>query len=353
MFSAESLTGSATSLFWVSVGILVLTVILAAVGIFTWRSTITRKRLMLTIASRSQLLSAPESMRDELQIKYNGDTVTGDPYVTAIELANLGKTHIGSDQFDGQRPLRFSLDTRIIKLLSTEHSPSSAPAPVIRTDGTTLSLMPELITKGEIIKISLLTEGRPTEARIDFKPFGDVAVGIGDREVLESKRVRSLRVTSIVMTVIILALTGVNLVAVMNAGNQANNMARVDGCVRLAHDSLNTLSTLLILHGQATEIQKELSISSGQMESYAELETQSQAELLFVSEDYQDLATFGFLPRTASVISMTQEASKTLQEDGIPKSKQDISKIDNQLASVQAALIPPSAIPSACGSGTS
>jgi hypothetical protein len=293
-------------------------------------------------------------MRDELQIKYNGASITGDPYVTAIELANLGKTHIGSGDFDGQRSLKFSLDTRIIKLLSTEHSPSSAPAPVISADGTTLSLMPELITKGEIIKVAVLTDGRPTEARVDFKPFGDVAVDTGDREVLESKRARTLQITGITMTVLIAVMLIVNVILAISALNQANNntsnLARVDGCVRLAHDTLDTLSTLLILYGQATEIQKEPSASSSQISSYAELDTQAQAELLFLSEDYQDLATYGFLPRTADVMSMTQEASKTLQEDGIPKSKQDIIKIDNQIAPVVAALTPPSAIPSACGS---
>jgi hypothetical protein len=355
MISAESLTSSATSLFWLTGGLLALTVILAVVGVFTLRATITRKRrLLLTITSRSQLLSAPESMRDELQIKYNGEYITGDPYVTAVELANVGKTHISSRDFDGERQLKFSLGRKIIKLLATEHSPSSAPVPVISADDTMLSLMPELIAKGEIIKVAVLTEGRPTEARVEFTPFGDIAVDTGDREVLQSRRGRTLKIAGIIMTAIVIAMMIIAIAVATNTLNEANNTtndtANVDECEQLTHDTQNMFTTLLILDGLAAEIEIEPSVSSAQISSYSELDEQAQAELLFLGNDYQDLVIYGFLPKTANVISVVQKASKTLPDDGIPKSKNDVSRIAKHIGSVEAALTPKSTIPSACGS---
>src|ERR1700677_4206887 len=113
MLSAEAVTSSPASLFWGTVGLLALTIVLVALGIFTLRSPISRKKLLLTIISRSQLLSAPAAMRDDLQITYRDDPISGDPYVTAVGLANVGKLPINRIDLNGSRLFDVALVTEM------------------------------------------------------------------------------------------------------------------------------------------------------------------------------------------------------------------------------------------------
>ncbi|HXL91792.1 MAG TPA: hypothetical protein VN969_22835 [Streptosporangiaceae bacterium] len=362
MLSAEAVTSSPASLFWVTVGLLALTIVLVALGIFTLRSPISRKKLLLTITSRSQLLSAPAAMRDDLQITYRDDPISGDPYVTAVELANVGKSHINSNEFDGSRPLKFALDTRIIKLLSTEHTPSQAPSPVITAEGTAFSLNPELIAKGEVIKVALLTEGRPQRIVTEFAPFGGVDIEIGDRELLESKRARQLRVAVVAGSALLLALIGGEFVLLTNALHQsfgtansavstANNALSAGTCLDLKDEALNVFGLIESLQVEAGTIQSNSHDQSNFIRSYDVIATLAQGDLSFINGDYESLSADGIsLGPSAKMISLTRQAGKAMGEAAKLSSGQAIANFSNHVASTETGLISPSLIPDACES---
>jgi hypothetical protein len=206
MVFAESFTSSPFASFLVSVLIATVAIAAAIIAFVAWRSQVTRKKLLLSIMSRSRLMSVPTSMRDDLEILYQGNQLNQDPHVVAIELANVGKSPVKSDDFDRQRALSFGLDVPIIKVLSTEHAPRSAPEPTVTAVDDSFELSPELIAKGEIIKIAMLTEGRPNKVDTKFKPFGDVDVEIRDREVWIARRERRRLQASVAALIPVMAL---------------------------------------------------------------------------------------------------------------------------------------------------
>jgi hypothetical protein len=59
VLSAASLSSSPSALFWLTVVLAVFTLVAAGVGILAWRSAVVRKRLLLSIISRTRLLVAP------------------------------------------------------------------------------------------------------------------------------------------------------------------------------------------------------------------------------------------------------------------------------------------------------
>ncbi len=222
MLSVESFTSSSSSIFWLTVALVIIAIVAGGIAFATWRSGIIRKRLLLSITSRSRLLAAPKSMRDDLEISYKNEALRGDPYVTAIELANVGKSPIKSDDFDRQRALLFSLDVPIIKVLATEHEPASAPSPTITASNDEFELKPELIAREEVIKVALLTEGRPGKLDTKFKPFGDVDIEIRDREAWIAQRSRRRTVVGFAGAVALLALTVLVSILGFIANVQAN-----------------------------------------------------------------------------------------------------------------------------------
>jgi hypothetical protein len=352
MLSTGSLTSSPTSLFWLTLGILFLTIVLIVVGIVTWRTTTPRKKILLTIASRSQILSAPDSMRDDLRIKYKENPVQGDLYVTAIELTNAGRAPIKPSDFDSGRSLRFALDSRIIKHLSTEHLPKSAPTPEITADENQFSLTPELITKGEVIKLALLTEGRPTWVETAFSPFGEVRIEIDDREVAASKRARTVRAMTVALPIILAAMIIFETVLVVKEGNQSDNLESniftFEECGALVDDSVTTISVLQILQQQAPVIENSTTAKSALIRSYDNLLTLAQSELDSISNEYQTISVFGIsLGPAADMTSFTEKASNTLGQAAKSANK-NISSVANQLTPISAKLASGSAIPSGC-----
>lgn len=350
MFVAESLTNSASSIFWETAVIIVLTVALVVVAIFAWRSAVIRRRLLISITSRSQLLSAPESMRDDLQIRYKGEPIGGQLYVTAIELANVGKAHIGSNEFDKERPLTFSLDAEIIKHLSTEHSPASAPSPEVTAGGTTFSLMPELITRGEIIEIALLTEGRPTRIQTEFKPFGDVSIDIGERGVLQSKQARRARIAGIAAMVLAVLLAALGFVITINASGRVTNSTKSleNGtiCEELKNDTTIALAALLVLSEQGSEVESNSPNEPALVRSYDRIAVLAAAELVLVDGDYRSLAANG--ASVSDMISWAQKAINTADEAAKLNNRQSIIKFASQLTPIGADLSSRSATPSVC-----
>lgn len=358
MLSSGSLTSSPVSIFWLTLGILVLTAVLIAIAVVTWRSDNSRKKIRLTIASRSQILSTPASLRDDLQITYKDERIQGDLYVTALELTNVGRLSIKSTDFDAERSAHFALDTKIIKHLSTEHSPNSAPAPKITANENIFSLEPELIVKGEGIKLALLTEGRPTRLETAFSPFGEVGIEIEDREQQASKRSRlTRRVTKVLAIILVLALA-VNIYGLIsalkaesnadNADNAANTYITYAQCAALSQGLVTTNNDLVAVEIQTAALQGN-QIGPEVLVPYDSLLYATQAELYTLGDDYNNLAVIGkpdaTYDRMYSLIEKTVTVVIDMVKTNINASER---KLANQLPSIQKALFASSAKPNEC-----
>ena len=352
MLATGSLTNSPTSLFWLTVGILVFTVVIVAIGVITWRSTTTRKKMLLTIASRSQLLSAPQSMRDDLQIKFKDDLIQGNPYVTALELANVGRSPIRSEDFDSKRSLQFALDAKIIKHLSTEHSPSSAPEPIVTATDTAFSLAPELIAKGEIIKIALLTEGKPSRAETKFSPFGEVTIEIGDREAQAAKQRRRSRVLNTAVGATgLLAVVALVWILTSELNKSDNNLISAIGfsmCETLRSDLNTTSSALQLAASQTLAIQDSQLQSKPLIASYRQLLTDAQGDLGSLPDDYTTVYTYYSAPEPANIASAIQKTSTIINEMIKEKKISIPPSLADELTSEQKFISSSSAIPKQC-----
>jgi hypothetical protein len=362
MLVAESWTSSPVSLLFATIGILALTIILIVIGIFTWRATVSRKKITLTIASRSQILSAPKSIRDDLEIKYHGGSIEGDLYVTAIELANAGRSPIGSRDFDGERSLQFSLNTRIIKLLFTEHTPKSAPEPVIAASERIFSIAPELIVRDEVIKFALLTEGRPTKVETEFSPLGEVRIRIGDREQLSSQRNRQARIIEAGLALVLLAILILNIVTLdvaLNNSNAALNNSTNDfnsavdnlGCQSLKQDLPTASLGLLGVQNQTQDLLAHGGLPSKFSLSYDEFLVAAQSDLLNLGQDYSNLYITGnVLSVSSRMVAQIQQASADIDDLIRSANKAEAGDLISKLGPIQTALDSKSALPNSCKS---
>lgn len=129
--------------------------------------------------------------------------------------------------------------------------PSSAPSPIVTANGDGFELKPELITKGEIIRIALLTEGRAGNIDVKFKPFGDVDVEVRDREAWIAQRSRRRTVAATTGVAVLSILTILVIVFGLIASSQANkNLAQSQkliiyaACSSLLEGTSNTALTI-------------------------------------------------------------------------------------------------------------
>jgi len=168
------------------------------------RSLVFRRRILCSIISRSRMLSAPKPVRDDLEISYRSKKLD-DPYVVTIEISNVGRAPVLGEHFTQGRALEFQIDAPILRILTVEHKPESAPQPSIVAHEGSFGLKPELLVKGEAIRASLLTEGEPGNVRVHLNPFGDIAVQLRDREAWLRQRNRRVSLTILIMVPVISA----------------------------------------------------------------------------------------------------------------------------------------------------
>jgi hypothetical protein len=287
-------------------------------------------------------------MRDNLEIQIKGDLIDGELYATVIQLSNGGKIPIRSSDFDQSQPLQFKIDKRIIKLLSTEHVPPSAPSPEFTTADRIFSLKPALIMQGEVIKVTLLTAGRPTQVQALSKPFGDVDVEIGDNKQLHAKRnLRSIaRIVPIISAVAAFASLIVLMLISLPDNSISNLTVTIAGdCDKSAGDSNTALFMLQTLRSQTSTLEAETSNPSTSITFYEQTLTLARNELITLNKDYR-----AFTPSKSvnSMITSTGEATSIIEKALNPISEQTIVNLSDELPAAEKELSLPSTIRSLC-----
>jgi hypothetical protein len=168
------------------------------------------------------MLYGPQRIKDGLNISYRDGKVQ-DPYVTNIEISNIGRVPIFDTDNTQSRSLKLELAAPIVTVLSVEHKPESAPQPSIASEGNTFELKPELLVRGETISISLLTEGQPGDIKVFLNPFGAVKVLVRDREAWEKRRSRRLRRSAATAAVVAVGSTIALLLSVIHSNTHLSS----------------------------------------------------------------------------------------------------------------------------------
>jgi hypothetical protein len=147
-------------------------------------------------------------MQDDLKVSYQ-DNPLNSPYVVALEIANTGRSAIPTKSFDDDQSLQLNLTSPILKILSIEYEPTSAPKPTIATTASVIELKPGLIAKHEIIRASLLIEGPTRTPSVALDPFSDVKIRMADREAFGARRSKTLRIGTPVTALLTAVVTAI------------------------------------------------------------------------------------------------------------------------------------------------
>jgi len=208
---ASSWYTTPSALFWATFGLVLIGIATLAVTAVAWRSSLVKRRLLCSIVSCTRLLAAPEPVRGELEVRFDGQPVN-DPYVVTLEIANVGRASIPSDLFDKGRSLVFGLSAPVLKILTVEHEPSSIPAPVFLAINDKWEMKPELVAKGELIRLSFLAAGPVKGLEVTENPLTDVSVQVRDLQTWLAQRTRRrnlLQNAVAICTGIFLSLVGI------------------------------------------------------------------------------------------------------------------------------------------------
>jgi hypothetical protein len=146
--------------FWAGAGVVAAVLVGVATVAVTYMAAFPRRRLLYGIATVAPLLSAPDGVRGDLELRHRGRPLT-DPHVLEVVLAGQGRRDIPSDAFDGGTPIRLDAGAPIVELLRVVSESSSNPAPATRVDGTALEIGPGLIGRRQKLTFTFLVEGEP------------------------------------------------------------------------------------------------------------------------------------------------------------------------------------------------
>jgi hypothetical protein len=127
-----------------------------------------RRRLYWSMPVIAPLLSAPEGMRDDLELRRNGIPLR-DPHLLEVHLASRSRRDISSDDFDSHEPLRLDVGANIVEILRTSSTPATPPAPDITHDTTALKIGPSLIGKRQRITITVVADGADPHLTIEAR----------------------------------------------------------------------------------------------------------------------------------------------------------------------------------------
>src|SRR6266851_546106 len=155
MFASGPLYTSGAFIGWVTIGVAVIVGVSAYV---MWLFGIPRRKLWYSAEITSLIATSPVEPDPKLRVVYDGTALT-DPYLITLRLVSRSRRDIGNDDFNGGDPLVFDLQAPIVAALgATSVGLTSPRGPGV---GTSFRVRPRKISRGEVLRLDLLTEGRP------------------------------------------------------------------------------------------------------------------------------------------------------------------------------------------------
>jgi hypothetical protein len=167
MYSRRMATeyGSATADFLggLNIDVALVATVLAAVAavlgaVAGWRA-LSRRRLHISVTT-TPLIATEAHRIPNMRITLEKRAVDH-PFATTIKIANTGQHDVETVHFDQARPVRVDLAVPVIQLIQ-------APDRGIRCsiDGHAVLIGPDLMSRGSVTEIKVVTEGRPALTNI-------------------------------------------------------------------------------------------------------------------------------------------------------------------------------------------
>lgn len=125
----------------------------------TWRAGFPPKKLLTYRLSEPTSLVSSESLgpaQAELSVTYSGSELSN-PYVVTLYVESRSRRDIRSADFDQGTPLVFDLGAKILAVVGGEES----KPPAYTIVDNQVKIPPCLIRRGQLLRISLLTDGKP------------------------------------------------------------------------------------------------------------------------------------------------------------------------------------------------
>jgi hypothetical protein len=161
-----------SGVFWLTVGLVILTILLIAIGLWTFR----RDRRGITWEKTvTPLLRPDDRVADRLKVTWDDEDVT-DPTLTTIRMRNTGRRDIGADLFDNKRPIELRFPGGILTMLEPAEDDYDGLLPYYRSEDT-IVIGPGLLKKGTELEFVVLT--RANEECKFFAPLDDVSIKEG------------------------------------------------------------------------------------------------------------------------------------------------------------------------------
>ena len=143
--------------------VIAIVVALATVGVMFYLDRKRNPRREFTYeVTTSPLVSTEVRGLDQLTVSYAGTPLTH-PYLVTVRISSTGRADISSSSFDGQKPILFNLNVRVLGEIEQVSSTDSVGARLQIGEGKTqVELAPSLLPKGFIAWASYLCDGKPT-----------------------------------------------------------------------------------------------------------------------------------------------------------------------------------------------
>lgn len=163
--------------FYAAVGAIAVVVIGASTVWATLFVGSTKRRITYSLTEDTPLLATTTALaKGELEVLYKGQHVAA-PRCVTVRLVSRGRRDIGSNDFDGQRPIAIDLGVPIVKRLATSAVPDM-PKSDFDVDGTKLMIGPCRIRKRQVMSFTFLVNGgRPSLTHDDSLLNVDVRAG--------------------------------------------------------------------------------------------------------------------------------------------------------------------------------
>lgn len=116
-----------------------------------------RRQLEVVVNQVSPILT---TTHDKFSVSYDGRPISS-PHVCSLRIQSTGKFSISSAQFDNSKPIEIDLGVPIVETLNVETTPAESSLPEFAAAGTKLQILPSVLARGQIVDVSILTNGLP------------------------------------------------------------------------------------------------------------------------------------------------------------------------------------------------
>lgn len=198
--------------FWSAAAVVVTLLVGVATVAVTYLTRFARQRLEYGLRTVAPLLTAPDGVRDDLELRHRGVRLE-QPHLVEVVLAGSGRRDIPGTSFDNGDPIRLDLGVPIVELLqiTADDSASATPTPPVHAVGTALLVGPALIGRRQHLTLTALVQGEPSLRCEAPLPNARVRRGVHAPEATR-ERLRKLQIVLVVLgaatVVLLLQVTG-------------------------------------------------------------------------------------------------------------------------------------------------